>query len=134
MTRRDRTAINAINPSDGKLFYVYVTDAKLTWVGRRGIGAVYELSESVREVLGSPRAVFKGVREEGEKDWLCYCAIPTRAYDLRTGDPRPPWPGQVLLVFVNDDSVVYNWRWEPSDPSKKHLPMDYESRFDQKVL
>ena len=40
----------------------------------------------------------------------------------------------MYVVFVNDDNVAYNWRWEKSDPEKPTLPMGYQTRFKTQVL
>jgi hypothetical protein len=45
-----------------------------------------------------------------------------------------PYPGQVYLVFLNDEKVAYNWRWEKADPDQPGLPMDHEDRFKQRLL
>ena len=60
--------------------------------------------------LQQPTAVFRGVREEGESRWLCYVGLPPDAYNHRMGERLRPWLGQVFLVFVDDDRIVYHWR------------------------
>lgn len=67
------------------------------------MGATRELAYSVPDVLRSPTAIFRGVREEDEVSWLCYCGIPARAYDHKTGESGAAWESEVLLVYVNDD-------------------------------
>lgn len=50
------------------------------------------------------------------------------------GTQAPPYPGQVFLVFVNDEKVAYNWRWEKSDPQDPDLPQGWQERFKQRLL
>jgi hypothetical protein len=50
------------------------------------------------------------------------------------GSEAPPWPGQVFLVFVNDEGVAYNWRWEKSDPSDPYVPEGHSERFRKRLL
>jgi hypothetical protein len=69
-----------------------------------------------------------------EDNWLCYVAVPGHAYDHKTGAKRAAWPGEVFMVFVTDERVVYHWYWCECDGHESHLPADYESRFLEKVL
>ena len=50
------------------------------------------------------------------------------------GTETNPYPNQVYLVFVNDEGVAYNWRWEKADPDAPTLPIDYETRFRTRLL
>jgi len=110
----------------------------MDYVAAQGLGAAMELADTVRWTLLHPRAVFRGVRDLerdiSEDNWLCYVALPSHAYDHKTGKKRPPWPGEVFLVFVTEERTVYNWYWYESDGRKPHLPADYETRFLEKVL
>jgi hypothetical protein len=40
----------------------------------------------------------------------------------------------VYAVFVNDEGVAYNWRWEKADPDQPSLPVGYQDRFKKQVL
>lgn len=127
-------AIEAINPTDGKPWDVFLRQAKIESTAQRGMGAARELAYLVPFTLQNPTAIFRGVREEGESQWLCYVALPTDAYNHRTGERVRPWTGQVFLVFVDDDRIVYNWRWDKSDASSLRLPIDFAQRFEEQVL
>jgi hypothetical protein len=37
-------------------------------------------------------------------------------------------------VFVNDERVAYNWRWEHADPDDHRLPVGYKDRFRDRSL
>src|SRR5208337_3405121 len=63
----------------------------------------------------------------------CYCGIPEQSF-RPDGSSARPYPGQVYLVFVNDEKVTYNWRWEKADPDDPRLPVDHETRFKQRLL
>jgi hypothetical protein len=56
------------------------------------------------------------------------------AYYKDSGDERPPYPGEVYLVFVNADRVAYNSRWEKCDHRHDFLPIDHEDRFIRRWL
>src|SRR5690606_36045953 len=89
-------------------------------------------------ILLNPTAVFEGLRQDEDEDrsgvgWRCYCGIPENAY-RRDGSSRPSYPGQVYLVFVNDEQVAYNWRWEKADPEDFQLPNGHETRFKKRLL
>jgi hypothetical protein len=45
-----------------------------------------------------------------------------------------PWPGQVFLVFVDDDGIIYNWRWEKADSQDLRLPENHGRRFEERLL
>jgi hypothetical protein len=130
----DCRPLDAINPSDGKTWQLFVRTRKIEAVAKRGMGAAKELAYTVPWAVKHPCAIFRGVRDEGEQDWLCYVAAPSQAYDYKTGDTVEAWKGEVFLVFVNDDRIIYNWRWEEADPINPKLPKDWEHRYTEKVL
>lgn len=132
-SRRGYSSIPAIDPNDGKPWEVMVSHAKMDLIASRGPMHAKELAWSVREVLSSPHAVFQGVREEGEETWLCYVGRPRHAFN-KAGQAVPPYRGEVFLVFVTDERVVYNWRWEKCDPSDPKLPEGYAGRFVRRAL
>jgi len=131
-------AVRAVHPRDGKPFSIQVSYAKLQAARRRSLGQVLEAAHLVPEVLQKPLAVFQGLRREADEpergeNWLCYCGRPARAYHAN-GRPRPPWPGEVFLVFVNDERIAYNWYWTEADPKDANLPLDHSVRFKERVL
>lgn len=132
--RRGYAAIPAIDPRDGGQWDVLVAHSRMDAIAKRGPGHARELAFAVPFVLLRPTAIFRGVREEDELEWLCYCGTPQFAYDGATGETRAPWKNQVFLVFVTADRVVYNWRWEPCDPRRKDLPAGYALRFKERAL
>ncbi|NLF07989.1 MAG: hypothetical protein GX594_08420 [Pirellulaceae bacterium] len=87
--RRGYEKIPAVDPMDGKLTEVYISHGRMDFVAARGMGAAKDLAWSVPEVLLAPTAIFQGVREEGEKDWLCYVGKPRHSYS-RDGQTCPP--------------------------------------------
>ena len=131
---RDCIAITAVEPLHGvtRQVLVRLSTVKAKTQGR--IGAASELGHTVPYALQNPNAIFRGVREEGESQRLCYCASPPEAYNHQTGAKRSGWPGQIFLVFVNADGFVYNWRWEKSHVDDNRMPSNYENRFDERAL
>ena len=102
------------------------------------MGHANECGHIVPMILQQPTAIFEGLREDADEDrrgygWRCYCGIPEHAYHA-DGTERPPYPGQVYLVFVNDEHVAYNWRWERADPDNPRLPENHQQRFKRKLL
>lgn len=112
----DCVSIRAINPVDGRDWEVYLRQSKITTTAKRGMGAAKELAYNVPWTLQNSTAIFRGVREEGESQWLCYVGSPPDAYDYKTNERVRPWLGQVFLVFVDDDRIVYHWRWDKPIP------------------
>lgn len=132
--RRGHSSIPAVDPADGSLWEVLVSDEKMDRTALRGMMYAKELAYSVREVLVTPRVIFQGVREDGgEDDWLCYVGVPRHAF-TKEGKAILPYKGEVFLVFVNGDRVAYHWGWEESDGNDPGLPPDHETRFTKKVL
>jgi hypothetical protein len=136
--RRDYLTIEALNPADGKTCEVLISFDRMQTVGRRSMGHAKECGLIVPPILQKPIAVFEGIRREEDEDtkgvgWRCYCGIPENAYHT-DGTKRTPYPGQVYLVFVNDEGVAYNWRWEKADSESPNLPVGFQSRFRKQVL
>lgn len=127
-------AVEAVNPADGKPSEVYLRESKIAATARRGMGPAQELARNVPWVLQNPTAIFRGVREEGESLWHCYVGCPKDGYDYKTGERVPPWLGQVFMVFVDDDRIIYNWRWDGVDSDDLRLPENYGRRFEERVL
>jgi hypothetical protein len=130
---RDCAELDARSP-EGGTWKLLLRARKVQTTARKGMGAARELGYTVPWALQNPTAIFRGVREEGEASWLCYVSRPTRVYDHRTGELRQPWSGQVFLVFVNNDRIIYNWRWEKADAADPNLPENAAVRFEERVL
>jgi hypothetical protein len=117
---------------------VQISFERMQVVGRRSIGQAKECGFIVPAVLEQPTAIFEGLRRDEDEDprgvgWRCYCGIPHHSY-RPDGSQGRPYPGQVYLVFINDERVAYNWRWEKADPQDPSLPMNYQNRFQRRLL
>ncbi len=136
-SRRSGLVIEAADPFGSGTWEVLISYDRLHTVARRGMGHAKECAYIVPEILQNPTAIFEGLREEKDEDqrgvgWLCYCGIPEKAYHA-DGTSRSPYPLQVYLVFVNDDRVAYNWRWEKADADDPQLPCNYQTRFRRRL-
>jgi hypothetical protein len=132
-SRRDRLCIEAFNPDDRKTCIVQISQQRLLTIKARGLWAIKEAAEIVPMVLERPIAVFQGLRREEDEDrssagWRCYCGHPSKAF-RKDGKEIDPYPNQVFLVFVNDEGVAYNWRWEPADLDCSDFPKGHAQRF-----
>ena len=128
----------AINPSDGKPYDVHITHDRMNFIARIGKSLIFEAAYIVPHILQNPRAIFEGLRSDNDEDkrgygWRCYCGIPDYRYDNH-GDALPPWPDKVFCVFVNSESIIYNWRWEKRALEESGLPINYENRFHERLL
>ncbi len=139
-SRRQYLAIEAIDPKDGKPCEVMISYDRMQAVSSRSTGQIMECSDIVPMILQHPTAIFEGLRWDQDEDqdrrgvgWRCYCGIPDHAYRM-DGTPIPPYRGQVYLVFVNDERVAYNWRWEKASPDDPRRPVDHETRFREQLL
>ena len=136
--RRDGIILSAIEPATGKMTTVLLSHPRLLSVARRGKGQVMETGFIVPEILQRPTAIFEGLTQEEDEDrrgvgWHCYCGTPSKSY--RTdGTVQNPFAGQVFLVFVNQDGIAYNWRWENADPADAKLPENHRLRFKRRLL
>lgn len=128
----------AIEPRDGTLSCeVQISFERMQAVGRRSMGHANECGIIVPMILQAPTAIFEGLRRNQDEDrrgygWRCYRGVPEQSF-RPDGTPGRPYPGQVYLVFINDEKVAYNWRWEKADPDHPNLPMDHEARFRQRL-
>lgn len=137
-SRRKYLTLDAIDPVVGSMTEVQVSFDRMQAVGRRSMGQAKECGLIVPMILQQPTAVFQGLRQDEDEDqrgvgWRCYCGIPEHAYHS-DGTARSPYPGQIYLVFVNEDAVAYNWRWEKADPDDPQLPQNHEARFKTRLL
>jgi hypothetical protein len=125
--------IQAIDPHDGKFWDVRVSLERVRHITSRSRGQAMELAHIVPEVLLQPTAIFQGVRDEGEKDWLAYCGLPSHSFD-RHGDRRLLREDSFYFIFINADRVVYNFRWDMGRSGNSRFPANWEDRFLKKVL
>lgn len=137
-SRRKFLTIATIDPVEGSTAEVLISYDRMQTVGRRSMAHAKECGYIVPMILQHPTAVFEGLREEQDEDrrgvgWRCYCGIPEHAFHS-DGTERPVYPGQVYLVFVNEERVAYNWRWEKADPDDPKLPQNHASRFRMRLL
>ena len=138
-TRRAYLEVEAVNPADGKRYVVLISHARVQALAKRSVGQVAECAYTVPAILQRPIAIFEGLRQDEDEDrgagvgWRCYCGVPEVAY-RPDGSKRPVYPGQVFLVFVNEECVAYNWRWEKTDEDDANLPSGYAGRFRKRVL
>lgn len=130
-------ALEGIRPADGERWSVLLSREKADWMLRyRSQGQIEEMIRLVPKALLMPTAIFKGLRDRAEKDWLCYCFVPDRAYHP-SGTPKPPYEREVFLVFVSvegDRRVAYLWYWHEADPGDPGLPLGHADRFGRRVL
>lgn len=59
--------------------------------------------------------------------------LPDRSYS-EDGDRCRPRKERVFLVFVNEDHVAYNWRWEKAEPDEPAIPVGHARRFKERLL
>jgi hypothetical protein len=136
--RRAGLSLSAVDPADGKTCEVHISFDRMQTVGRRSLGHAKECGYIVPMILQSPTAIFEGLRLDEDEDpkgvgWRCYCGIPKNSYSA-DGAAGAPYRNQVYLVFVNEDGVAYNWRWERADPDDARLPRQASDRFKRRLL
>ena len=139
-TRREYLKLEASN-SDGTITEVQISYLRMHTVARRSMGQAKECGLIMPEIIQNPTAMFEGLRWDEDEDpdphgaagWRCYCGIPSQAFHA-DGTSRPAYPGQVYLVFVNDEKVAYNWRWEKADPENQGLPIGHQERFKKPLM
>lgn len=135
--RRDRLCIEALAPGSAKPCLVQISQSRLLTIAKWGKWAVKEAAELVPYVLQFPVAVFEGLRREEDEDprgagWRCYCGRPAKKFQ-KDGSEANVDPGRIYLVFVNDEGVAYNWRWENADLANPNFPNDSAMRFKSTV-
>jgi len=131
--RKGYASVPAINPVDGNQWDLYISLDKIKVTAKRGTLHAKELAYIVPPILLAPKAIFAGVRDEGD-EWLCYAGRPSCSFRGPDGARCVPWPKQVFLVFVNGDRVVYTWRWEKASLENPNLPEEHRTRFGRRVL
>ena len=110
-SRRKGLTLEAVEPTDGTTVEVLISHNRMQSVGRRSMGHAKECGFIVPMILQRPTAIFEGLRWDEDEDqqavgWRCYCGIPEHAYHS-DGTERLAYPGQVYVVFVNDERVAY---------------------------
>lgn len=137
-TRRQNLLLEAVDPATGQNCVLQISYGRLMALSKRGKGFVLEAADTLREVLLRPTGVFEGLCSDEDEDargygWRCYCGTPPWRY--RADGERVPAPSdRVFLAFVNTEKVVYNWRWEPTDDTRRDWPIDHEDRFRRPLL
>jgi hypothetical protein len=105
------------------------------WIEKDLIGYYYRISKldkwkelnCVKEVMGSPSVIFKGLQREGQEESLCYAGLASRRYSP-SGEPRDPRPHETFAVFILSNDKIFRWGWEPADDNLTY-PLGYRTRF-----
>jgi len=100
---------------------------------------VLELRDCVPAVLARPTMIYRGLRFDNDDPrgqdlapgWLCYCGLPSCRYDLRT-EKKIGISDRVLLVFVNQEWIVYHHHW--CESADELTPIDADDRFRERLL
>ena len=142
----NRKYIEAVNPEGSNKPSLNLIPAQVAIDHVRNLGymgAIKVAAELMPYTLKYPTSIFEGLRPPDDKysgkspGWLCYCSRPTCDY-AGSGEPCNAEPHKVFLVFVNEDQLIYNWRWENADIAalcnKEYLPKDYVTRFRKRCL
>jgi hypothetical protein len=138
-SRRSGIVLAARDPKEGTLsLHVQISFDRMQAVAKRGLGHAKECGYIVPSILANPIAIFEGLRRDEDEDrwgfgWRCYCGVPAHSY-RPDGTEAPPYPNQIYLVFVNDERIAYNWRWEKSTVEEPTLPAHWETRFRERLL
>jgi hypothetical protein len=110
-SRRDYLTLLAVEPTDGTTTCeILISYDRMRAVARRGMGHAKECGFIVPQILQKPTAVFEGLRRDEDEDrwgygWRCYCGVPDQSF-RPDGTSRPPYRGQVYLVFVSDEKLA----------------------------
>lgn len=130
--RRGRDGIlEALDPMNGGLWDLRVTTAFLDRCCRLSDGERKTLAYTVPHACTHPTRIYQGVRDEGEHEWLCYCAQPTQRY-RKMGGMVESEDDEVFLVYVNQDRRIYSFAWERTDYPNSGLPNNL-ARFNRRV-
>jgi hypothetical protein len=140
ISRRDDATYLAIDPETFQLSKrVMIRHKRLQYVAQQSLGASLEVDYLVKETLEKPLHVYQGLRFDRDEDkfegqgWRCYCSAPEYRFK-ENGEQANARYGFVYLVFVNSDSIAYNWRWEEGDANDNRQPTDFLNRFSKKLF
>ena len=130
---------SAFNP-EGPPFTVKVTRQRLRFLAQSGAWRVEEATQTVGEVLNRPLAIFAGIRQEDDENkgpngvgWWCYAGVPSTRF-LQGGSVRTAKSDEIFLVFVTDEFVAYNSRWELASPRPEWFQDGYLERFRRRIF
>ena len=130
---------SAFNP-EGQPFTVKVTRQRLRFLAQSGAWRVEEATQTVGEVLNRPLAIFAGIRQEDDENkgpngvgWWCYAGVSSTRF-LQGGSVRTAKSDEIFLVFVTDEFVAYNSRWELASPRPEWFQDGYLERFRRRIF
>jgi hypothetical protein len=129
--RRGYRGFEALRPDGRGTWEVYISYDRLERMARKREWKFKELAVLVPDALRHPAAVFRGVRGE-DHDAFVYVGLPA-------GKGAPPGgrallsPGEVFVVLLTANRVVYNWRRLPADPTVLVLPLNHQKIFLERL-
>lgn len=134
-TSQHYVRLDAVNPADGTIWQLYLSNRRIDYTSKEGMPATKTLGFIVPQVLMKPTAVFGGLRTEGVDGGFCYVGIPDRSFPFsRDGNPADPYRGKVFCVLVDDEKKILRWSWRPCDDVDKGLPANYGTGFKKRLL
>ena len=125
--------IEALDPRDGEVWDLAISQEKVNYTQSQGLHKVQELTLNVVPGLLDPLFVFQGIRtsdvnepDDDTDDWLCYVSKPTHRFI--SPEVMVTWPNdQALLTFVTQSRVCY--LWYSVKIGSNDLPEDWHTRF-----
>jgi len=132
----------AFHPAD-KPFPVAVTRKKLLFWAKLGAWRLEEVKVTVSEVLEHPHAIFQGLRKEEDENkgpdgagWWCFVGVPSTRFIKHGSGARKPNAREIFPVFVTDEDVVYNARWEEVENENNVVWMreEHPERFRRRIF
>ena len=123
-----------VDPSSGgkKHCDFYISQRQVRHYMRYGPAHKFFDSLTIPYILLHPSVIFLGLKRENMEKGLCYAGIPPVRY-VNAEVTAPPHPGMIFMVFVDDKSHVFNWRWERVDKSNNSYPIDSKDRFTKTI-
>ncbi|HLX62326.1 MAG TPA: hypothetical protein VKX17_13690 [Planctomycetota bacterium] len=106
---------DAFDPHDKQTWTLLLADASIKVAPKLGKTYTLTLAECVPFSIKKPIAVYQGLNRIGEEKGLAYVARPP--YKFIGGQKTAVKTTDVFFAFVNEDRIVFEWRWEELSPN-----------------
>jgi len=115
--RRGYHPIECFDPDDGQTCDLLVNNKDIAVAPKLGRWYTPTLAECVPATVKHPKAVYRGLKRDDDST-IGYCYIGQPPHKFPGGKKAPVKTTEFFFVFVSEERVIYEWRWEECSPNQ----------------
>ncbi len=100
------SSLVGLDPVTGGTKEYWVENDLIQYFYKLGWQHKFKALHSVKEVIGQPAVVFRGLCRDGQEEAMCFAGLASHRYSNH-GAELPPPHGMTFVVYVRSDDVIF---------------------------